>query len=61
MLASKSYPLIPLDRMTDPDPEIVSPKLKVANSRVLLLTELGSHGRRGVELGTVEFPSNRYQ
>jgi hypothetical protein len=61
MLASKSYPRIPHHRMTDADPEIVSPKLKVAKSRVLLLTERGSHGIRGIELGTVEFPSNRYR
>jgi hypothetical protein len=59
MFASKSYALIPLNPMTDPDPETVSPKLKVAKSRVLLLTEFGSHGIGGVELGTVEFPSNR--
>jgi hypothetical protein len=50
IFASKSYAPIPENRMTDGDPEIVPPKVKVAKPRVLLLTELGSHGIRGVEL-----------
>jgi hypothetical protein len=33
--------------MSDPDPEIVSPKLKLAESLFLLLPELGNHGMMG--------------
>jgi hypothetical protein len=33
--------------MSEADPEIVSPKVKAAESRFLLLPEFGSHGLMG--------------
>jgi hypothetical protein len=42
--------------VTSADPKSVSLKHKVAESRIPLLTELGSDGIKGDEFGRVEFP-----